>query len=94
MIAAPAVRSKAMGAKDQQQVWDEVRKSQRAMASSEAVVVAGQTPTVESTSSYARVMGNKEVAKQVDSVAAPMQHNYESVIRQLRDKMQSVWSSR
>ena len=33
VIAAPAVRSKAMGAKDQQQVWDEVRKSQRAMAS-------------------------------------------------------------
>src|SRR6266446_5991217 len=73
VIAAPAVRSKAMGAKDQQQVWDEVRKSQRAMASSEAVVVAGQAPTVESTSSYARVMGNKEVARQVDSVAEPMQ---------------------
>jgi hypothetical protein len=86
VIAAPAVRSKAMVAKDQQQVWDEVRKSQRAMASSEAVVVAGEAATVESTSSYARVMGNKEVAKQVDSVAAPMQHNYESVIRQLRDK--------
>src|SRR3954470_2388796 len=29
VIAAPAVRSKAMAAKDQQQVWDEVRKSQR-----------------------------------------------------------------
>jgi hypothetical protein len=86
VIAAPAVRSKAMVAKDQQQVWDEVRKSQRAMASSEAVVVAGEAATVESTSSYARVMGNKEVAKQVDSVAGPMQHNYESVIRQLRDK--------
>jgi len=86
LLAAPAVRSKAMVAKDQQQVWDEVRKSQRAMASSEAVVVAGEAATVESTSSYARVMGNKEVARQVDSVAAPMQHNYESVIRQLRDK--------
>lgn len=31
-LASPAVRAKAMGAKDQQQVWDEVRKSQRAMA--------------------------------------------------------------
>jgi sulfur carrier protein ThiS len=41
---------------------------------------------VSSTSSYARVMGNKEVAKQVDTVAEPMQRNYESVIRQLRDK--------
>ena len=86
LLAAPAVRSKAMVAKDQQQVWDEVRKSQRAMASSEAVVVAGEAATVESTSSYARVMGNKEVARQVDSVAEPMQRNYESVIRQLRDK--------
>jgi hypothetical protein len=75
-----------MSAKNQQQVWDEVRKSQHAMASSQAVVVAGAAPAVESTSSYARVMGNKEVQKQVDSVAEPMQRNYESVIRQLRDK--------
>jgi sulfur carrier protein ThiS len=84
LFAAPAVRSKAMVAKDQQQVWDEVRKSQHAMA--ETVVVNGAAAEVNSTSSYARVMGNKEVAKQVDTVAAPMQRNYESVIRQLRDK--------
>ena len=84
LFAAPAVRSKAMVAKDQQQVWDEVRKSQHAMA--ESVVVNGAAAQVNSTSSYARVMGNKEVAKQVDSVAEPMQRNYESVIRQLRDK--------
>src|SRR5207302_4690213 len=84
LFAAPAVRSKAMVAKDQQQVWDEVRKSQHAMA--ETVVVNGAAAQVNSTSSYARVMGNKEVAKQVDSVAEPMQRNYESVIRQLRDK--------
>ncbi len=84
LIAAPAVRSKAMVAKDQQQVWDEVRKSQHAMA--ETVTVDGAAAQVNSTTSYARVMGNKEVQKQVDSVAAPIQHNYESVIRQLRDK--------
>jgi hypothetical protein len=84
LIAAPAVRSKAMVAKDQQQVWDEVRKSQHAMA--ETVTVDGAAAQVNSTTSYARVMGNKEVQKQVDSVAAPMQRNYESVIRQLRDK--------
>lgn len=85
-LAAPAVRGKAMGAKDQQQVWDEVRKSQRAMAATESVVVAGAAPQVNSTSSYARVMGNKEVQQEVDKVAAPMQRSYESVIRQLRDK--------
>jgi hypothetical protein len=86
LMVAPAVRSKAMDAKNQQQVWDEVRKSQRAMATTDAVVVAGAAGQVETESSYARVMGNTEVAKQVDTVAKPMQQNYESVIRQLRDK--------
>lgn len=85
-MVAPAVRSKAMADKDQNKVWAEVRKSQQAMASSQAVIVAGAAPQVESTSSYARVLGNKEVQKQVDSVAEPVQRNYESVIRQLRDK--------
>lgn len=84
LLASPAVRSKAMAAKDQQQVWDEVRKSQRAMA--ETVEVTGAAPQVNSTTSYARVMGNKEVQKEVDAVAAPMQRSYESVIRQLHDK--------
>ena len=41
---------------------------------------------VNSTTSYARVMDNKEVQKKVDAVAEPVQRNYESVIRQLRDK--------
>ena len=84
LLAAPVVRSKAMGAKDQQQVWDSVRSSQRAMA--ESVAVVGAAPAVNSTTSYARVMDNKEVQKQVDSVAEPVRRNYESVIRQLRDK--------
>jgi len=84
VFAAPAVRGKAMAAKDQQQVWDEVGKSRDAMAGS--LGRSGAAAEVSSTSSYARVMGSKEVAKQVDSVAEPMQRNYESVIRQLRDK--------
>ncbi|HWZ82166.1 MAG TPA: DUF6569 family protein [Terriglobales bacterium] len=86
LMAAPAVRSKAMAAKDQKQVWDEGRKSQRAMASTEAVTVAGAAPQVETESSYARVMGNEAVQKEINTVAEPMQHNYQSVIRQLRDK--------
>src|SRR6202158_2783374 len=84
LLASPVVRSKAMGAKDQQQVWDSVRTSQRAMA--ESVEVTGRAPAVNSTTSYARVMDNKEVRKQVDAVAEPVRRNYESVIRQLRDK--------
>ena len=87
LLASPVVRSKAMAAKDQQQVWDSVRSSQLAM--SETVAVAGApsaSAEVNQTTSYARVMDNKEVQKQVDAVAAPVERNYESVIRQLRDK--------
>jgi hypothetical protein len=86
-LASPTVRSKAMAAKNQQQVWDSVRSSQREMA--DALIVNGApaaAPQVNSTTSYARVMENKEVQKQVDSVAEPVQRNYESVIRQLREK--------
>ena len=84
LVAAPVVRSKAMAAKDQQQVWDSVRSSQRAMATT--VEVTGAAPAVNATTSYASVMDNKEVQKQVDAVAEPVQRNYESAIRQLRDK--------
>ena len=84
LVASPVVRGKAMAAKDQQQVWDSVRTSQSAMAVT--VEAAGAAPAVNATTSYARVMDNKEVQKQVDAVAAPVQRNYESVIRQLRDK--------
>jgi hypothetical protein len=83
-LAAPAVRSKAMAAKDQNQVWDEVRNSQRVM--SETVAVAGAAPQVNAETSYAGVLNNREVDKKVNEVAAPVEHNYESVIRQLRDK--------
>ena len=84
VLDSPVVRSKAMGAKDQQQVWDSVRNSQLAMA--QKVQSAGAAPAIEATTSYARVMDNKEVQKQVDAVAEPVQRNYESVIHQLRDK--------
>lgn len=84
VIAAPAVRSKAMAAKDQQQVWNSVQTSQQAMAAT--VEVTGGAAGVNATTSYARVMDNKEVQQKVDAVAEPVQRNYESVIRQLRDK--------
>ncbi|MGB9073777.1 MAG: DUF6569 family protein [Terriglobales bacterium] len=83
-FASPGVRGGAMAAKSQQQVWDKVRSSQQAMA--EAVEVTGAASEVNSTTSYARVMDNREVQKKVDSVAEPVQRNYESVIRQLREK--------
>jgi len=82
-VASPSVRASAMGAKNQQQVWDDVAKSKQAMS---LVVTAPAAAEVNSTSSYARVMDNKEVQQKVDAVAEPVQRNYESVIRQLRDK--------
>ena len=86
-MAAPAVRSKAMSDKDQQKVWSEVGRARDAMIAS----VPAQTETVEveamrSNTSYARLMDNKAVQKQVDSVAAPMESDYKSVIKQLRDR--------
>jgi hypothetical protein len=38
------------------------------------------------TTSYAKVMGNSEVQKKVDAVAAPVERSYESVIKQLRSQ--------
>src|SRR6266446_5849083 len=83
VFAAPGVRASAMAAKNQQQVWDSVGKSKDAMAMS---VPAPAAAEVNSTTSYARVMDNKEVQEKVKSVAEPIQRNYETVIRQLRDK--------
>lgn len=87
MMAQPSVRAKAMGDKDQSQVWAEVRKQQQSMA----VEVAASAPPVstqeiQSTSSYARVMENKDVKEKVDEIAAPIERNYESLIKQLRDR--------
>ncbi len=87
MMAQPSVRAKAMGDKDQSQVWAEVRKQQQAM---ETVEVAAAAPAVATeiarTSSYAKVNENEEVKKQVDAVAKPIEQNYQSLIRQLRDR--------
>ena len=83
-MAAPNVRAKAMAEKDQQQVWSEVAKTRTAMA--ETVTVEAAAQAINSTSSYARVMDNKEVKQRVDSVAEPIQRNYQSLIQQLRDK--------
>ena len=83
LMAAPNVRAKAMADKDQQKVWSEVGKTRTAMAETVTVDAA---PAVSSTSSYARVMDNEEVKQRVDSVAEPIQRNYQSLIQQLRDQ--------
>jgi hypothetical protein len=83
-MAAPNVRAKAMAEKDQQQVWSEVAKTRTAMA--ESVTVEGAAQAINGTSSYARVMDNRAVKQRVDSVAEPIQRNYQSLIQQLRDQ--------
>jgi hypothetical protein len=72
-MAAPNVRAKAMADKDQQQVWSEVAKTRAAMS-------------LKGTSTDARVMQNNEVKQRVDSVAGPIQRNYQRLIQQLRDQ--------
>ena len=89
-MAAPGVRSKAMADKDQQKVWSEVRNSQatimaRVPMASPTGAGQGEAAQLESTTSYAKLMDNKVVQKQVDSVAAPMESDYRSVIKQLRE---------
>jgi len=87
MMAQPSVRAKAMGDKDQAEVWAEVRKQQQSMAVEvEASASPVSTQEIQSTSSYARVMENKDVKEKVDEIAAPIQQNYESLIKQLRDR--------
>jgi hypothetical protein len=89
LMAQPSVRAKAMGDKDQNQVWAAVRK-QQAQAMETVEVAAAATPAsteaLRATSSYARVMENKDVKAQVDAVAKPIEQNYQSLIKQLRDR--------
>ena len=82
-MAQPAVRGRAMADKNQEMVWSEVRKAQGSMAAQLSPPMAA---AVGGTSSYARVMQNDEVKQKVDAVAAPMQHDYQSVIKQLHDR--------
>src|SRR3981081_235017 len=86
LMAQPWVRAKAMADKDQSQVWAEVRKQQSAMAVEVQNSAPTAAPAVASTSSYARVMENAEVKKQVDAVAKPIEQNYQTLIKQLRDR--------
>jgi hypothetical protein len=88
VMAQPSVRAKAMADKDQNQVWAEVRKQQQSMAV-EVASAAPASPSAEqirSTSSYAHVMENKDVKERVDEVAKPIEQNYQSLIKQLRDR--------
>ena len=82
-MVQPSVRAKAMADKNQQEVWNEVGAARSAMA---AAVPRTSSEVVEVTDSYAGVVQNKEVEKKLDEVAAPVERDYQSLIRQLKDK--------
>ena len=86
IMAQPSVRAKAMGDKNQQKVWDAVN-AQKEQVTVEVTASAPMVATqMAQTSSYAKVNENAEVKKRVDAIAKPIEQNYESLIRQLRDR--------
>jgi hypothetical protein len=86
LMVAPSVRNKAMASKSQSEVWNEVNKSNAANFDGLARTAPEARRELGETSSYAQVMNNAEVQKQVDKIAVPIQHSYESEIRELRDR--------
>lgn len=79
-MAQPSVRREAMADKDQQRVWAEVGRSAAYLASA----VPGAGRALRSTSSYAQIMENGVVQSRVDAVAAPIEHAYDNLMRELR----------
>jgi hypothetical protein len=85
-MAQPSVRAKAMGDKNQQEVWDAVN-AQKEQVTVEVTATAPAVATeMAQVSSYAKVNENQEVKKRVDAVARPIEQNYQSLIRQLHDR--------
>lgn len=78
-MAQPSVRSKAMVAQDQKQVWDSVGEANGVIAG-----VAGGLTTASS--SYAKTFDDEKVKKWVANEAAPVEQSYSSLMKQLRDQ--------
>ncbi len=91
VMLQPSVRKKAMVDADQQKVWDEVSQARAGMATKVAPAVGGHGPPsavreLSATTSYAKTIENYAIKQQVDSITAPLQKSYESVIKQLRNQ--------
>ena len=86
-MVQPSIRAKAMADKDQQKVWNQVGQARTAMAETVTVEAGALAAApIQESSSYARAVDSQEVKKQLDTVAAPVQQQYQSVIHQLRDR--------
>jgi hypothetical protein len=91
-MAQPSVRTPAMAAKDQHQVWNEVAIARQAVqAKSNSVEVTAGAPLVQAdsadlssnpmpTTSYARTMASPRVQATIETVAG----SYENILRELR----------
>jgi len=81
-MVQPTIRKEAMANKDQNRVWAKVGENNQRMAAE----VASAAPLVAGTTSYARVMEDKEVQGRVDRIAKPIQDSYTSTITKLRER--------
>jgi len=82
-MAQPSVRSKAMVAKDQQQVWNSVGEANVAVM---GAIASTETAPGAPPSSYAKTFEDERVRKAIADQAAPVERSYGSSIRQLRDQ--------
>lgn len=80
-MAQPSVRSKAMVAQDQRQVWESVGAANRAAYGGVTGGLASAAP-----SSYAKTFEDEKVRKAIADQAAPVEQSYSSLIKQLRDQ--------
>jgi len=79
-MAQPSVRSKAMVAKDQRQVWDSVGMANGAVA---GAIIGAPMPRQ---SSYAKTFDDEKVRQAIAEQAAPLEQSYSSSMKQLRDQ--------
>ncbi len=97
-IVQPNVRANAMAKQDQQKVWDSVRSSNETVARKvEAAAAAPMAAPLtgrdrdalqqlHGTTSYAQVMNNTVVQRDIDKLAAPIEARYRSLIKDLRER--------
>ena len=80
-MAQPSVRSKAMVAQDQRQVWESVGAANGAVHGALLGGVASPAP-----SSYAKTFDDEKIRKIIAEQAAPLEQSYSSLMKQLRDQ--------
>ncbi|MGD0548032.1 MAG: DUF6569 family protein, partial [Terracidiphilus sp.] len=80
-MAQPSVRTPAMAARDQNQVWANVRSSNDLMARK---LSSAEAASVEGTSSYAKVFASAPVAKMVSAYGGA--ESEQAILRELRGK--------